>query len=112
MSVSGWATLGGRRVFYQDAWATARAGESGITWARDNPFRARMNWLRPDRRIDYIFVTAPRRDGRGTVRDACVVFDQADADGIFPSDHFGVLADVQVTPDADASPAPSIDKKG
>ena len=99
----GLTTLAGRRVFYQDAWETARAGEPGITWARRNPFRARMNWLRPDRRIDYIFVTAPRRDGRGTVRDARVVFDQPDGDGVYPSDHFGVVSDVQIAPDATLS---------
>jgi endonuclease/exonuclease/phosphatase family metal-dependent hydrolase len=103
--LGGLTTLGGRRVFYQDAWDTVRAGEPGITWARENPFRARMNWLRPDRRIDYVFVTAPRRDGRGTVKDARVVFDRPDGDGIYPSDHFGVSADVQMAPDQIA-PAP------
>jgi hypothetical protein len=70
-----------------------------LTWVRDNPYRAKMNWLPADRRIDYIFVTAARRDGRGTVRDARLVFQQHDADGVFPSDHCGVLADVQVAPD-------------
>ncbi len=99
----GLTTLGGRRVFYQDAWATVRGGKPGITWALENPFRARMNWLRPDRRLDYVFVTAPRRDGRGTIRDARVVFDQVDSEGVYPSDHFGVLADVQIAPDAVAS---------
>jgi endonuclease/exonuclease/phosphatase family metal-dependent hydrolase len=59
--------------------------------------------LPDDRRIDYIFVTAARRDGRATVRDARVVFDQPDASGVFPSDHFGVMADVQVVPE----PGPS-----
>ena len=94
----GMTTLAERRVFYQDAWATARPGEPGITWARENSFRARMDWLRPDRRIDYIFVTAPRRDGRGQILDARVVFDAADGAGVYPSDHFGVLADVRVAP--------------
>jgi endonuclease/exonuclease/phosphatase family metal-dependent hydrolase len=95
----GMTSLGGRRVFYQDAWSTVHPTEPGITWARDNPFRARMNWLRSDRRLDYIFVTAARRDGRGTVRDARLAFNQADPDGVYPSDHFGVLADVQMAPD-------------
>jgi endonuclease/exonuclease/phosphatase family metal-dependent hydrolase len=96
----GLTTLGGRRVFYQDAWATVHPTEAGVTWMRDNPFRARMNWLPAQRRIDYIFVTAPRRDGRGTVHDARVVLDRPDADGVFPSDHAGVLAEVQMAPDA------------
>jgi endonuclease/exonuclease/phosphatase family metal-dependent hydrolase len=99
----GMTTLGGRRVFYQDAWATVSGGAPGITWASENPFRARMNWLRADRRLDYVFVTAPRRDGRGTIRTAAVVFDRPDGGGIYPSDHYGVLADVQFEP----SPEPS-----
>lgn len=95
----GLTSLGGRRVFYQDAWATMHPTEPGVTWARENPFRARMNWLRSDRRLDYIFVTAARRDGRGTVRDARLVFNRPDPDGIYPSDHYGLLAEVQMTPD-------------
>jgi endonuclease/exonuclease/phosphatase family metal-dependent hydrolase len=101
--LKGLTTLRGRRVFYQDAWAAVHPGEPGTTWARRNPFRAKMTWLPDDRRIDYVFVTAERRDGRGTVRDARVVFDQPDADGVFPSDHFGVVADVQVVATAGAS---------
>ncbi|MEP6653303.1 MAG: endonuclease/exonuclease/phosphatase family protein [Myxococcales bacterium] len=106
----GLTTLDDRRVFYQDAWATARGGEAGVTWARHNPFRARMDWLRADRRIDYIFVTAPRRDGRGAIHGAAVVFDDADAEGVYPSDHFGVMADVQMAPlslSPDVAPGPA-----
>lgn len=102
----GLTTLGGRRVFYQDAWATVHPREDGVTWRRDNPFRARMNWLPAERRIDYIFVTAARRDGRGTVHDARVVLDRPDADGVYPSDHAGVLAEVQMAPDAPGQGAP------
>ena len=58
-----------------------------------------MNWLPAERRIDYVFVTAARRDGRGTVRDARVVLERPDADGVFPSDHAGVMADIQIAPD-------------
>ncbi|HEY4185641.1 MAG TPA: endonuclease/exonuclease/phosphatase family protein [Polyangia bacterium] len=94
----GATTLAGRRVFYQDAWATVHGAAPGITWARDNPFRAKMGWLPADRRIDYIFVTAARRDGRGTVRDARLCFERPDAAGVFPSDHCGVLSDIQIAP--------------
>ena len=95
----GATTLGGRRVSYQDAWAAVHPDDPGVTWARDNPFRARMGWLPAERRIDYIFVTAARRDGRGAVNDARLCFDQPGTDGVFPSDHRGVLADIQVAPD-------------
>jgi endonuclease/exonuclease/phosphatase family metal-dependent hydrolase len=105
--LSGLTTLGGRRVFYQDAWAAARAGEPGYTWRVENPFRARMSWLSANRRIDYIFVTPARRDGRGTIRGAELAFTEPGARGIHPSDHAGVVADVQIV---GAEPTPVSDK--
>ena len=93
-------TMGGRRVFYQDAWARRHPVESeaGFTWARRNPFTERLRWLERDRRIDYIFVTPIRRDGRGVVRECRLVFDLPDGEGCYASDHFGLLADIQVAP--------------
>lgn len=94
--LTGLTTLGERRVFYQDAWATVRAGEPGYTWRAENPFRARMGWLKANRRIDYIFVTPARRDGRGTVGAAELAFTEPGRGGTFASDHAGVVAEVQL----------------
>jgi len=94
----GETSLGGRRVFYQDAWEVLHPEEPGYTWAKENPFRARMDWLRANRRLDYVFVSAPRRDGRGHIRRVSRVFDQPDAEGNYPSDHYGVMAEVQMAP--------------
>jgi endonuclease/exonuclease/phosphatase family metal-dependent hydrolase len=93
-------TLAGRRAFYQDAYARRYTVESeaGFTWARRNPFTERLRWLERDRRIDYIFLTPISRDGRGVVHDARIVLDHPDPDGCYASDHFGVLADIQVAP--------------
>jgi endonuclease/exonuclease/phosphatase family metal-dependent hydrolase len=96
----GATTLGGRRVYYQDAWAAVHGEAGGVTWARENPFRARMGWLPAERRIDYIFVSPVRRDGRGLVHDARLCFDRPDGAGVYPSDHRGVVADIQVAPNA------------
>ena len=50
-----------------------------------------------DRRIDYVYVTSRKKDGRGTVHDCRVVLTEREgADEICASDHYGVLADVQV----------------
>src|SRR3954465_12448586 len=74
--LTGMTTLDGRRVAYQDAWARANAmgagagGLAGVTWASVNPYIALMHWLRPDRRLDYIFVSPVRRDRRATVHAA------------------------------------------
>ncbi len=93
-------TLGGRRVAYQDAWAVAGDGGPGLTWARSNDYTAAMYWLRQDRRLDYVFVTPVRRDRRGTVHAAAVALHEpgraASGDRLFASDHYAIVADVQV----------------
>lgn len=89
-----------RRTYYQDAFLVQREsdGTSGITWARRNLFTHKLRFLETDRRIDYIFVGQASRDGRGLVHSCRVVLDQPDAGNVFPSDHFAVMADVQLTP--------------
>jgi len=103
----GLTTLGGRRTYYQDCWDIVRAGEPGYTWARANPYIGKMSWLRGDRRLDYIFVTPARRDGRGTVHDARIFFDEPQVlpggDRLYASDHFAVLADIQLAADDPAT---------
>jgi endonuclease/exonuclease/phosphatase family metal-dependent hydrolase len=92
----GLTCLGERRAYYQDAWLRLHPDEPGWTWASANPYTARLQFLEPDRRLDYVYVTAQRRDGRGRIEDCRIVLDRPDPDGVFPSDHFGVLADVQI----------------
>lgn len=93
-------TLGGRRTYYQDAFLCAHDGpaEHGFTWSRRNPYTQRLRFLQNDRRLDYIFVSPPSRDGRGVVHSCRVVLDRPDPDGVFPSDHFGLLAELQLSP--------------
>ncbi|HVR62170.1 MAG TPA: endonuclease/exonuclease/phosphatase family protein [Polyangia bacterium] len=104
----GLTTLGGRRVFYQDAWDLLHAGQPGYTWARANPYIERLGFLRPDRRIDYIFVTPPRRDGRGAIHSARLMFDEPvvmpSGERLFASDHFGVVAEVQMIANRTTNP--------
>jgi len=95
----GLTTLGGRRTHFQDAWQRVCPDQPGITWSSENPQTRPLRSLDVDRRIDYVFVTTRRRDGRATVLDARVVLDERDQDGLCASDHFGVLAEVQIAPD-------------
>jgi endonuclease/exonuclease/phosphatase family metal-dependent hydrolase len=90
-------SIGGRRVYYQDAWARIHPGEAGYTWARANSQTARLGFLEPDRRLDYIFVTPMRKDGRGVIRECRIVLDVPDGDGVFASDHFGLFAEIQIS---------------
>jgi endonuclease/exonuclease/phosphatase family metal-dependent hydrolase len=93
----GQVTLGGRRTYFQDAWDRLHPGAPGWTWAQANPYTAKLAFLEPDRRIDYIFATPMRGDGRATVRSCEIVF-QLPCAGVFASDHYGLLADVQIEP--------------
>jgi len=98
----GLTTLGGRRTHFQDAWLRlhreAERGDGpaeGITWSSENELTRPLRSLDIDRRIDYVFVTSRKKDGRGTVLRTEVVLVEREA-GICASDHYGVLADVQV----------------
>lgn len=75
----------------------ARACDSGRGSTRDhrNPYAAIT--FEPSRRIDYVLAGLPDREGRGWIEGARVVMDRPRSD-VFPSDHFGVLADVRVLP--------------
>jgi len=93
--LTGTQSLAGRSVYLADAWAVAGDGGPGITWSNRND-HARQ-WLEPDRRIDYVFAGPPRRDGLGQITACRVVCDDG-ADGVWPSDHFGVYAELRDAP--------------
>lgn len=102
----GLTTLEGRRTHFQDAWLRlhrepdpGQGPAEGITWSSENELTRPLRSLDIDRRIDYVFVTSRKKDGRGTVHACRVVLTERDgADRICASDHYGVLADVQVVP--------------
>jgi endonuclease/exonuclease/phosphatase family metal-dependent hydrolase len=102
----GLTTLGGRRTHFQDAWLRLHrepdpgdGPAEGITWSSENRFTRPLRSLDLDRRIDYVFVTTRKKDGRGTIHDCRVVLTQREGLGevaICASDHYGVCADVQI----------------
>ena len=92
----GWHTLEGRRAVWQDAFARMHPGVPGWTWASRNPATDGFGHLARDRRIDFLFVSPEQRSGAGKILAARVVLDAPDARGVWPSDHFGVLADVTI----------------
>ena len=96
--VAGLQSLEGRSVHFRDAWRVAGDGGPGLTWSNRNPYA--RPWHEPERRIDYIFAGPPRRDGVGRIESCRVVCDD-DRDGIWPSDHFGVHAELRLEPAGD-----------
>jgi endonuclease/exonuclease/phosphatase family metal-dependent hydrolase len=88
----GLCSLGGKSVYFADTFGITgnrNAADRGATFCRRNPFAGQLG--EPDRRIDYIFVRGPDSQGRGEPLVSRVCFDEP-VDGIFPSDHFGVLS--------------------
>jgi len=83
-----------RGIVFRDAWVHGGDGSPGFTWHRDNPWLA--DALSPQRRLDYVLVGWPRRKGLGRVA-SCRVVDQP-VDGVQPSDHYAVVADLHTEP--------------
>ena len=92
--LTGRCSLEGQATYWRDSFARRHPHADGWTWARRNPFVARH--IEPDRRIDYIFAAMPHENGCGSVVDAHVVLDEPDEKGVFPSDHFALVADLQL----------------
>jgi endonuclease/exonuclease/phosphatase family metal-dependent hydrolase len=91
--LKGLQSLGGKSTFLDDAFEHAGSG-AGFTFdAGRNPYAAVTREY--PRRIDYVLVRGPDRDGRGKPLRADVVLDVV-RDGVCASDHFGVLAEVTI----------------
>jgi endonuclease/exonuclease/phosphatase family metal-dependent hydrolase len=95
--LTGLCALEGKTVYFADAWAFAGQGP-GYTYDRTNQYAAKAR--EPSRRIDYIFVRGPDRQFRGEPLHAELAFNAPELGGaepVWPSDHFGVVADLAVT---------------
>ena len=87
----GLRSSGGQSVHFHDAYGHAGA-PPGVTFARRNPFAGLLR--EPDRRIDYIWVRGGDERFRGEPLAARVAFDEPEGEA-FPSDHFGVIAELR-----------------
>jgi len=97
--MKGHATIGGRSVYFADAWIYGAEREDGTlppgyTFDRNNAFAALAH--EPPRRIDYIFVRGPDRKFRGEPLSTELAFCDK-RDGVWPSDHFGVVTNLAMS---------------
>lgn len=99
--LTGRQSLSGRSTHFHDVWEVAGSGP-GHTWTADNPHAAEdidllVRQPGHHRRIDYIFVGSPHAhpNAFARVRSAHLAFDKP-VDGLWPSDHYGVVADLEV----------------
>lgn len=89
---TGRQSLNGMSVCYRDAWESAHPDDPGHTFTPDNPLMNSWDW--PFRRIDYLFVRCGVHGGPTLAIDKCErIFDQP-VDGVWASDHYGLLADL------------------
>jgi endonuclease/exonuclease/phosphatase family metal-dependent hydrolase len=102
--LAGLQSLNGQSVYYHDAWSVAGEGP-GYTWTAENPNAKSVidQIIRQPhhrRRVDHVFIGSwdahPHAHCR--IRAATLAFDQP-MDGIFASDHFGVVVDLDVDND-------------
>ncbi|MDH3213299.1 MAG: endonuclease/exonuclease/phosphatase family protein [Myxococcales bacterium] len=97
--LTGLQSRGGRSVCFLDAWRVAGDGGPGHTWSNRNAY-ARVE-REPDRRIDYVFVGLPQRSGPGQLL-SCRVVCNDEKEGVWPTDHLGVYAELRTDPLPDA----------
>jgi endonuclease/exonuclease/phosphatase family metal-dependent hydrolase len=74
----------------------ADPGEEGHTFTAANPLVTAENWdweLELGRRIDYVMVRCSDHGPTLDIRACQRIFDEP-ADGVWGSDHFGVVADL------------------
>jgi endonuclease/exonuclease/phosphatase family metal-dependent hydrolase len=82
-------------VYYHDAWERANPGDPGHTFTTRNPLMTQDTVVRVEtsRRIDYIFVRCDERGPTLSIRRCALIFDRP-VDGVWATDHFGLVADL------------------
>ena len=93
---TGRQSLDGTSVRYEDTWEVVHPGEPGHTFSPRNPLvHAGEMSLERGRRIDYIMVRCGVHGPTLDVAACSLAFDQP-VDGVWASDHFGLVADLEL----------------
>jgi endonuclease/exonuclease/phosphatase family metal-dependent hydrolase len=105
---TGRQSLDGTSVCYRDAWESTHPDDGGHTFSPVNPLATTGDggdWaLELGRRIDYVLVRCGHYGPTLDVRACERIFDSP-VDGVFGTDHFGVLAEL-CTHTPDGRPVP------
>jgi len=92
--LTGRMSLGGTAVRYEDCWEAVHSDEPGHSFTPRNPLvKAGQMPLERGRRIDHIMVRSGEHGPPLDIADCRLVFDE-ETDGVWASDHFGLLADL------------------
>ena len=82
-------------LVFTDLWEVAGEGD-GYTWRRGNPYLVDAKW--PNRRLDYLFVSWPRRKTIGNPSSIWLAGIDP-VDGVQASDHAAVVANIHLGQD-------------
>jgi len=102
--LTGRQSLQGKSTQFHDAWETAgdptADNPDGCTWCYENPLvgDVALEWTgqrKHRRRIDYLFVGSPFLFKRRARITRCRVVLNEPTNGVWPSDHYGVMAEVE-----------------
>lgn len=102
---TGRQSVDGVSVCYRDAWESANPGQPGETFTPRNAIVADPDW--PARRLDYVMVRCGDHGGPTLAIKSCRLLFEGPIDGVWASDHFGVVADL-VMPSRPALPLPNL----
>ncbi|XYH93024.1 endonuclease/exonuclease/phosphatase family protein [Sorangium sp. So ce1128] len=91
--MKGLHALNQKSVYFADTFAQTGEGPGFTFDPVRNPFAAITNEY--PRRIDYIFVRGPDKQGRGKPLSSRVVLQEIE-DGVVASDHYGVLSEISI----------------
>jgi len=101
--MKGLQSLEGKSTHFLDCWEIAGDGGPGYTWSCDNTLASDVidRLIRQPchrRRIDYIFVGSPLLyEGYARIVGCRVVLTEP-TDGLWPTDHYGVFAEIATAP--------------
>jgi endonuclease/exonuclease/phosphatase family metal-dependent hydrolase len=94
--LTGRQSLNGVSVAYVRAWDVAHPGEPCWTLDPGNPLHAAQLPGWPYRQIDHILVRCGRSGSAGLEIEACDLVHDRPRNGIWASDHYGLVADLSV----------------
>jgi endonuclease/exonuclease/phosphatase family metal-dependent hydrolase len=92
--LTGRQSLDGTSVCYRDAWESAHGDEPGETFTPANPLVRDWDW--PFRRLDYVLVRCGEHGGPTLEVTRCERVLDEPVNGVWASDHFGVIADLEL----------------
>jgi endonuclease/exonuclease/phosphatase family metal-dependent hydrolase len=92
--LTGRQSLEGESVCYRDAWESIHGSEPGETFTPRNPLLSDWDW--PFRRLDYVLVRCGEHGGPTLEVTSCERFMDEPVNGVWASDHFGVVAELEL----------------